>query len=221
VTDEVVVLVSGDRHWTDYVFIYDVMRELQRLYGKQLRIAQGLANGVDTLAAIAAVALGIPLIGPDEVEIPNLTRPAVTPVNLRGWAAKWDDQGKAAGPIRNAVMLKESGASLIVAFHDHIASSRGTRNMLDLANKKRIPAVLLSNRRVFTTWTETPTAAAVPQDVVKSLSRATSQLHTATPPEDGRKYRPMVVDKKKLAVKDMKRIATTANGTAGMRRGAS
>ncbi len=61
---------------------------------------------------------------------------------LRGYQvdpfpADWDTHGKAAGMIRNRQMLVEGKAQGLIAFWD--GESRGTRNMIDLAIKARLP----------------------------------------------------------------------------------
>lgn len=208
-----IVLVTGDRDWIDYAFVYDVMRELQRMFRDKLEVAQGLARGADTLTAVACVNLGIKLLGPDEVEVPDPTKPRVTTIKLRGWGAKWEAEGRAAGPIRNATMIKESKAQLVLAFHDRIDQSKGTRDMLNQAGKKRVPAVLLSNRRTATGWDQGPLSAAVPGGILVMLSKATSPLHTTTPPPNAKPRKAITVE--------APRVAVTADGTRGMRRGVS
>jgi hypothetical protein len=77
---------------------------------------------------------------------------------MHGWAvvpvpAMWDDQGKAAGPIRNRRMLKiglalqEQGYELrVYAFHDYLANSKGTLNMVELAEGEGVPVTVFTSR---------------------------------------------------------------------------
>jgi len=52
-----------------------------------------------------------------------------------GYPANWDRDGKAAGPIRNKLMLDmHPGIRLVVAF----SGGRGTRNMVEQASKRGI-----------------------------------------------------------------------------------
>lgn len=53
--------------------------------------------------------------------------------------AKWEEQGKAAGFIRNNEMA-QAGADLCIAFWD--GRSNGTKHMMDLAAKYEIPVEL-------------------------------------------------------------------------------
>lgn len=48
--------------------------------------------------------------------------------------AKWDEQGKAAGPIRNGEMIKRHQPDYVMAF----AGGRGTNNMVEQAGRAGI-----------------------------------------------------------------------------------
>jgi len=102
------VLVTGDRHWHNKNRIREV---LSALTGVEC-IIEGGARGADTLALIVATELGIPVI-----EFP----------------ADWIKYGGAAGPIRNRQMLSEGKPGLVVAFHNNILKSKGTRDMVRIA----------------------------------------------------------------------------------------
>lgn len=45
-------------------------------------------------------------------------------MELLRFPAKWNEHGKAAGPIRNQQMLTEGKPDVVFAFHDDIASSK-------------------------------------------------------------------------------------------------
>lgn len=76
-------------------------------------IIQGGAPGADRLAAKYAECNGIPLI----------TYPAL-----------WRSHGKAAGPLRNAFMLRDSRATLVVAF----PGGPGTAHMVKHAKEQNV-----------------------------------------------------------------------------------
>jgi hypothetical protein len=57
--------------------------------------------------------------------------------------AKWTLYGKQAGPIRNKEMLDMYNPDLIVAFHNHIEDSKGTKNMMEQALKAKIKFKLI------------------------------------------------------------------------------
>lgn len=108
----IVTLITGDRYWTDYQFILDTIRSWHSVVGISL-VVHGACRGADNLADRAANTLGIP------------TDPM---------PADWDAHGLAAGSIRNGQMLiRHPEIELVLAFHDNIAASRGTRNMLNQA----------------------------------------------------------------------------------------
>ena len=68
---------------------------------------------------------------------------------LREFPAEWDKYGKAAGPIRNHQMLdallsyKDTHLLTIIAFHDNISASRGTKNMITIAEAAGITATVV------------------------------------------------------------------------------
>lgn len=107
------VLVCGSRHLNDYELVKSKLLELHcttKENGKHKIdcIISGHARGADSLGERFAKEYNIPL------EI---------------YPADWDKYGKAAGPIRNAQMLKEGRPGLVVAFV--APNSRGTQNMIN------------------------------------------------------------------------------------------
>jgi YspA, cpYpsA-related SLOG family len=98
------VLVCGDRNWTDRQVIEDRLR----LLPSQTTIIHGDCRGADKMAGEVARSLGF-----DVVPCP----------------ADWGKHGRAAGPIRNREMLKMR-PNLVIAFHDDLGKSRGTKNCL-------------------------------------------------------------------------------------------
>ncbi len=58
--------------------------------------------------------------------------------------ADWLKEGRAAGPIRNKKMLVEGKPDLVVAFHNDIDASKGTKNMLKQAQKAGIATRLFT-----------------------------------------------------------------------------
>lgn len=111
------VLVCGDREWTDRDALYAVLDEVRRLVGIDC-VIEGEARGADRMGRDWA----------DEQFIPVLPFPA-----------DWQRLGKAAGPIRNARMLLEGRPTLVLAFHADLASSKGTRDMVDRALRVGVP----------------------------------------------------------------------------------
>lgn len=79
-----------------------------------VQLRHGGCRGVDADAEAVATGLGL-----DVFEFP----------------ADWEKHGKAAGPIRNAEMLK--GADMLLAFN----GGRGTKNCVQTAQKMGVPVV--------------------------------------------------------------------------------
>jgi len=53
------------------------------------------------------------------------------------YSANWNKYGKGAGPIRNKLMLDQN-PDLVVAFHPDINSSKGSKNMINIAKAKGV-----------------------------------------------------------------------------------
>ncbi len=107
------ILICGDRYWKDEKIIFLYVGTLP----SDTRVITGGANGADKMAEKARVWHGL---------------------DGKVYNAKWHMFKKAAGPIRNRTMLKEENPYLVVAFHDNITTSTGTRSMLLMARKKGI-----------------------------------------------------------------------------------
>lgn len=108
------ILVTGDRNWKKFG---PIRRELQK-FPKGTIVVHGDARGADTCADFIAKSLGL---------IP------------KPYPADWNLYKKAAGPIRNRQMLKENpDVELVLAFHEHIEESKGTKDMIEIAENAGI-----------------------------------------------------------------------------------
>ena len=105
------VLVCGSRDFTDYKVLAVCMWSLMP---KPTLIIHGNMRGVDKLAEQWA---------------------KVANIRTMAYPADWGKHGRAAGPIRNALMLQESKPHLVVAF----PGGRGTASMIALAEKAGVP----------------------------------------------------------------------------------
>jgi len=59
-------------------------------------------------------------------------------------SAKWDKFGKMAGPLRNSTMIHCYEPNLVVAFHNDIANSKGTKNMVNQAKLAGIEVKIIT-----------------------------------------------------------------------------
>lgn len=107
------VLVCGDRDWTGHQAMWDFIGTLSL----EDVVIEGGARGADQLAGKYARARGIEVV--------------VFP-------AQWGKYGKAAGTIRNQQMLDEGKPDRVVYFHDDLAASKGTRDMVNRATRAGI-----------------------------------------------------------------------------------
>ena len=114
------VLICGDREWIDGALIEEKLVELRHV----AIVVEGGAQGADFWGGVVAEKHGI----------------AHAIFN-----ANWDCYLKVAGPIRNGWMLKFGlpelpGADnrIVLAFHNEIALSKGTANLIYFAKKAGI-----------------------------------------------------------------------------------
>lgn len=114
------VLVCGGRDYDDRDKVFATLDTLQRQHGR-LTIIEGGASGADALAADWAYA-----------------QPAC---HLIREPADWKTDGRAAGPIRNKMMLDLHKPQLVVAF----PGGRGTADMVRRAVEAGVPVLDLTS----------------------------------------------------------------------------
>ncbi len=136
------VIVCGDRYWSDKEMIKRFIASLPAgsliIQGECMRWDKVSKRwvGADFLAKEAARELGYPV--------------------TNNYAADWKVYGGAAGPIRNRRMLKEQKPDLVVAFHDNIATSKGTKDMLHAAKLVGVEAAIYSHNTSFCVENSSP-----------------------------------------------------------------
>jgi hypothetical protein len=118
------VLLCGSRDWCWGETIATVLS----VAPKWMIVVQGAALGADYLSE---------LVWRSEFNGSVISVPA-----------EWDKYGRAAGPIRNKAMLAYR-PRFVIAFHDRLWRSRGTRNMITLATRENIPHYVVTQ-----TWLE-------------------------------------------------------------------
>lgn len=116
--EEIRIIVAGSRDFDDYKLLKLKLKEyiggLDIVDLSQIVIISGTARGADTLGEHFAYDYGI---------------------TIRRFPAKWDELGKRAGWVRNAEMAKYAAEKHGVLFAFWNGKSRGTKNMIDLANR--------------------------------------------------------------------------------------
>jgi hypothetical protein len=111
------VLICGDRNYTNKERIDKFILSLPF----DTEIIEGEARGADSIARDCAETRGL---------------------KVHKFPADWGKYFKAAGPIRNSQMLKEGKPDLVIAYHDNIKESKGTKNMATISLKAGIPVYL-------------------------------------------------------------------------------
>lgn len=118
-SDHYRILVCGSRDYDDKRRIYAVLdKYLGKLkqMGRPMMIISGGAAGADTIAMKWAMSRKV-----DHIIL----------------YARWDEEKKAAGPIRNGRMA-DLNPHQVTAFSKDFSRSRGTANMLKQAEKRGI-----------------------------------------------------------------------------------
>jgi hypothetical protein len=88
-----------------------------------ITVITGCCRGADSLAILVAKELGF---------------------DYRVYPANWSEYGKSAGPKRNQTMIDIEKPVLVIAFHDCIDKSKGTKDMLKRARYHGIQTILVS-----------------------------------------------------------------------------
>lgn len=109
------ILICGDRDWTDAPLITAAISGL----APGTVVIHGAAPGADSMAGCAAAL---------QEGLTVLTFPA-----------RWSTEGRAAGILRNQRMLEEGRPTEVWAFHDDLAHSTGTRDMVRRATEAGLP----------------------------------------------------------------------------------
>lgn len=134
---KVAILVTGDRHATEADWGKAVSLAIVGIFN--------LTDPDDPIILIHGAARGIDTIVDDRYRhSDNLT--------VEAFPADWTAHGRAAGPIRNKAMLdrllalrNEGYAPLVIAFHDDIANSKGTKGMARLAYDAGLPVTVYTS----------------------------------------------------------------------------
>lgn len=125
-SNKIKILVSGDRNWNNWKRVSEILDPHRDNLSE---IIHGGARGADTIAAVWAMRRNI---------------------YGRLFKADWEKAGKAAGPIRNTKMLKNGKPDLVIAFHNNLEESKGTKHMVLIATKAGVPVEVYSERHRYT-----------------------------------------------------------------------
>lgn len=132
-----VIQITGGRDYTDSSAIFNTMKPYVDKYGaKNIIVRHGKAIGADSIAHFQARKLGIP---EDHIQ-------ARKP-EYYGYSWKPEDDGKAAGNLRNIAMLEEEPIpNIVLAFPG--PNSTGTYNMITFAKERNIDVVVYGKSTV-------------------------------------------------------------------------
>jgi O-acetyl-ADP-ribose deacetylase (regulator of RNase III) len=149
-TTTTTILVTGDRRWTHPDRLAQVLDQTAAEAAGPVRLLVGdCPTGADRHAVRWARQRGVAF--------------QVFPARWNQMAAE-DRPRRAAGPLRNLAMLdaldQADGARLMIAFHDDLPGSRGTRQLVRAARGRGYPVSLVSGtgRELLPALTAAPAA---------------------------------------------------------------
>lgn len=120
------VLMCGGRNFHGPDLIREELGKLLLQYAPtEVLVIHGDAQGADRNAGYWAEEMGIHV-----ARVPAL----------------WPVYHKPAGPMRNRVML-DLEPDLVIAFHDKIDESKGTKDCLQEAKRRGIPTILVTHAK--------------------------------------------------------------------------
>lgn len=110
------VLICGDRFWTNYARVLTCV-QLEHNVTPIDVVIEGECRGADKMGRQAAEAIGLSAASGSILPFP----------------ADWNKLGLAAGPVRNQQQLVEGRPTEVWAFHNRLATSTGTKDMVNRA----------------------------------------------------------------------------------------
>ena len=128
------VIIAGSRTFNDFQLMKNNVDSIfnEHIYGK------GFSK--DDITVVCGMASGADLLGKQYAEMNG--------IKVKCFPANWDLYGNSAGYIRNEEMAKyasyKKGYGALIAFWN--GNSRGTKNMIDLANKYGLKVFIIGWR---------------------------------------------------------------------------
>lgn len=114
INDTLKIIIAGSRDFDNYDLLEETMSNFLKENTNNVEIVSGTARGADRLGEKFAENHGY---------------------QVKRFPANWNLYGKSAGPIRNRKMAEyaSEGHGILFVFWD--GASKGTKNMIDLAEK--------------------------------------------------------------------------------------
>src|SRR5271167_3043200 len=122
------LIFCGSRDWTDDGLIVSVMSAIKENIGEFV-VIEGENGEKDRNGRVVR---GADLMSRSIAE-------EIVGLQVEPYPANWTKFGRAAGPIRNTQMRMEGKADGVVAFHNDLQHSKGTKNMVEQALKAGLP----------------------------------------------------------------------------------
>jgi len=125
------LLVCGSRDWKNKNIIAAYIEQISKRDTGVKCVIEGGASGADIIGRVVA----------QELKIPVIT-----------FLANWQKYDKKAGMLRNQQMIDEGKPDFVLAFHNNIDASKGTKDMIQRAKKNNIPGCLIGEFGIIESW---------------------------------------------------------------------
>lgn len=122
------VLICGDLFWTNYARTLAFFRKEHARQPVDV-VIEGECKGGDKLGRKAAEALGL----------------SVGAGSIKPFPADWNKYKLGAGPIRNQQQLVEGKPTEVWAFHNHLETSTGTKDMVGRAQAAGLQVIVITD----------------------------------------------------------------------------
>lgn len=140
------ILICGDRNYDNQALVWTVLDGFYLNHNVGFGVAhrdpffiiEGGAKGADRLAKNWVY--DSPLHSSPDYNNHGASEARI--VHLQ-FPANWNEYGRAAGPMRNFQMLNEGKPDIVLAFHDNIEKSKGTKHMVSVAKERGIPTYVI------------------------------------------------------------------------------
>jgi len=140
------VCVTGDRNWRDAAYVWNVLDTVLDKFVIRDRVFGVITGLTEEFVLMQGEC---PYGGADKHAAEWAYSRRAIGVQSLPFPADWKRYRRAAGPIRNKQMIEEGKPDLVIAFHDALTKSRGTKNTVDLATAAGLDVWLIRHEDSF------------------------------------------------------------------------
>ena len=123
------IIIAGSREFDDYGLLFRKCNEIFKQLSDEGYLTGSINNDIKNMEIVSGAARGADKLGEVFAKDHNIP--------IKRFVANWDLYGKSAGYKRNEQMAlyakQDENLGVLIAFWDN--KSKGTKHMIDLANK--------------------------------------------------------------------------------------